>query len=135
MLLITGIFVSKLQGIRDICNCLAIKGVFELWIPVSKETSVFAVAHILSHFLRISLMYLFTEFPAFTMFAISCQKLSTRRGKLCFQNNFSLLVLLQQCNFFSFCPIWLPLRHFFYFQQSRIVTFKHTRTWMFIRTK
>ena len=37
-----------------------------------------------------------------------------RRGKLCFQNNFSLLVLLQQYNFFSICPIWLPLRHFLF---------------------
>ena len=70
-------------------------------------------------FLCISLMYLFTEFPAFTMFAISCYalflppKLSTR-GKLCFQNNCSLLVLLQPCNFFSICPIWLPLRHFLF---------------------
>jgi hypothetical protein len=71
----------------------------------------------------ISLMYLFTEFPAFTMFAISChalffpQKLSTRKTLL--SNNFSLLVLLQQYNFVSICPIWLPLRHFFfYFQQS-----------------
>ena len=39
---------------------------------------------------------------------------SYRRGKLCFQNNFSLLVLLQQYNFFSICPIWLPLRHFLF---------------------
>ena len=40
-----------------------------------KETSVFAVAHILSHFFCISLMSLFTEIPAFTMFAISCHAL------------------------------------------------------------
>ena len=39
---------------------------------------------------------------------------SYRRGKLCFQNNFSLLVLLQRYNFFSICPIWLPLRHFLF---------------------
>jgi hypothetical protein len=39
---------------------------------------------------------------------------SYRGGKLCFQNNFSLLVLLQQYNFFSVCPIWLPLRHFLF---------------------
>jgi hypothetical protein len=39
------------------------------------ETSVFAVAHILSHFFCISLMSLFTEFPAFTMFTISCHAL------------------------------------------------------------
>ena len=36
---------------------------------------------------------------------------SYRRGKFCFQNNFSLLILLQQYNFFSICPIWLTLRH------------------------
>jgi hypothetical protein len=60
------------------------------------------------------------------------QKLSTRKTLL--SNNFSLLVLLQQYNFVSICPIWLPLRHFFYFQQSRIITFKHTRPWMFIRS-
>ena len=36
---------------------------------------------------------------------------SYRRGKLCFQNNFSLL---QQYNFFSICTIWLPLRHFLF---------------------
>ena len=39
---------------------------------------------------------------------------SYRRGKLCFQNNFSLLILLQQYNFFSICPIWLPFRHFLF---------------------
>ena len=39
------------------------------------ETSVFAVAHILSHFFCISLMSLFAEFPAFTMLAISCHAL------------------------------------------------------------
>ena len=43
-----------------------------LWLRRCKETSVFAVAHILSHFFCISLMSLCTEFPAFTMFAISC---------------------------------------------------------------
>ena len=73
----------------------------------------------LFHFLCISLMYLFTEFPAFTMFAISCHALffaprSYRRGKLCFQNNFSLVVLLQQYNLFSICSIWLPFRHFLF---------------------
>ena len=36
------------------------------------------------------------------------------RGKLCFQNNFSLLVLLQPYNVFSICPIWLPFRHFLF---------------------
>jgi hypothetical protein len=47
-----------------------------LWLRRCKETSVFAVAHILSHFfLYISLMSLFREFPAFTMFAISCHAL------------------------------------------------------------
>ena len=46
-----------------------------LWLRRCKETSVFAVAHILSHFFCISLMSLCTEFPAFTMFAISCHAL------------------------------------------------------------
>ena len=39
---------------------------------------------------------------------------SYRRGKLCFQINFSLLVLLQQYNFSSICPLWLPLKHFLF---------------------
>ena len=37
---------------------------------------------------------------------------SYRRGILCFQNKFSLLVLFQKYTFFSIYPIWLPLRHF-----------------------
>jgi hypothetical protein len=73
---------------------------------LSRMFSVFSFVKFLS-----SLMQLFTEFPAFTMFAISCHALlfaprSYRRGKLCFQNNFSLVVLLQQYNFFSICPTW-----------------------------
>jgi lipid-A-disaccharide synthase-like uncharacterized protein len=109
---------SITSGDRNMACCFALKGACELWIPVSKnycsvlggstiiiffcirckETSVFAVAHILSHFFCISLMSLFTDIPAFTMFAISChalffpQKLSTRKTLL--SNNFSLLVLL-----------------------------------------
>ena len=63
-------------------------------------------------------MSLFTEFPAFTMFAISCHALFLPPEVIdeenCFQNNFSLLVLLQQYNFFSICPIWLPFRHFLF---------------------
>ena len=68
-------------------------------------------------FLCISLMYLFTEFPAFTMFAISCHALFLP-PEVIDEENFAfkitflfLLVLLQQYNFFCICPIWLPLRH------------------------
>ena len=38
---------------------------------------------------------------------------SYRGGKLCFQNDFSLLVLLQQYNLFYIRPIWLPFIIFF----------------------
>ena len=72
-----------------------------LWLRRCKETSVFAF-----------------QFPAMTYFCP--QKLST--SKICFKNNFSLLVLLQQCNFFSICPIWFPFRHFFIFN-SHIQTY------------
>jgi hypothetical protein len=44
------------------------------------------------------------------------------RGKLCFQNNLSLLVLLQQYNFFSICPIWLILFLFSKVTNSNIQT-------------
>ena len=43
--------------------------------PTMQRNLSFCGAHILSHFLCISLMYLSTEFPAFTMFAISCHAL------------------------------------------------------------
>ena len=114
--------------LRNLSFCLCLRR--------CKETSVFAVVHfyIVPFFFCISVMSLFTEFPAFTMFVIFCHALflppeviDEENFPKCFQNNFSLLVLLQKYNFFSICPIWLPFRHFFYFQQSRIVTFKHTR--------
>ena len=90
-----------------------------LWLRRCKETSVFAGAHLLSHFfcifsclfLRNSRHLLCFQFPAMPYFCP--QKLST--SKICFRNNFSLLVLLQQYNFFSICPIWFPFRHFFIF--------------------
>ena len=53
---------------------------------------------------------IFTEFPAFSMFAISCNApfLSPEVIKEeNFQNDFSLLVLLQQYNLFSIRPICL----------------------------
>ena len=61
---------------RDITNPLDIYDDLELIERFRcNETSVFAVAHILSHFFCISVMSLFKEFPAFTMFAISCHAL------------------------------------------------------------
>ena len=87
-----------------------------LWLRRCKETSVFAVAHILSHFFFVYFfnvsfygipgIYYVCNFLSCPIFAPR----SYRRGKLCFQNNFSLLVLLQQYNFFSICPIWLPFK-------------------------
>jgi hypothetical protein len=76
-----------------------------LWLRRCKKTSVFAVTHILSHFFCISLMSLFTEFPAFTMFAISCHALFLSpevidEENFAFKITFSLLVHLQQYNFF-----------------------------------
>jgi hypothetical protein len=109
-----------------------------LWLQRYKETSVFAVAHVLSHVFCISLLSLFYGIPAinyvcnFLPCPIFLPK-SYRRGKLCLQNNCSLLILLQQYNFF----LYLSNFHLdmCYLQQSRIVTFKNIRPGMFARKK
>ena len=79
-----------------------------LWLRRCKKKSVFAVTHILSHFF----LYYVCNFLPCPIFVPR----SYRRGKLGLRNNFSLLVHLQQYNFFSICQIWLPFRHFFHFQ-------------------
>ena len=90
-----------------------------LWLRRCKETSVFAVAHILSHFFLCLFNVSFYEIPGiyYVCNFLPCPIFvprSYRRGKRCFQNNFSLLILLQQYNPFSLCPIWLPFRHFLF---------------------
>ena len=82
------------------------------------ETSFFCGSTYIVPFFCISLMSLFTEFPAFTMFAISCHALFLS-PEVIDEENFafkitSLFVLFQQYNFFSICPIWLPFRHFLF---------------------
>ena len=68
--------MTRERTIRDRTNPLEIYDDLELIERFRyNETSVFAVAHILSHVFCISLMSIFTEFPAFTVFAISCHAL------------------------------------------------------------
>ena len=103
-----------------------------LWLRRCKETSVFAVAHILSHFfLYISLMSLFREFPAFTMFAISCHALFLP-PEVIDEENFAFKITFlfsysSNNTTFSLSVQFGFHLDIFYFQQSRIVTFKYTQ--------
>ena len=84
------------------------------------ETSVFALAH--AYIVPFFLYFFNVSFYGIPGIYYVCNFLlcpifvprSYRRGKLCLQNNFSLLVLFQQYNFFSICPIWLPFRQFLF---------------------
>jgi hypothetical protein len=96
-----------------------------------EKTSVFAIAHVLSHFFCVSLMYLFTEFPTFIMFAISCYALFLPPDVI-YEENFAFkITFLFSCSSnhttFSLSVQFGFRLDIFYFQQSQIVTFKHTR--------
>ena len=97
-----------------------------------KKKPVFAVAHILSNVLCILLMSLFPAFPTFTIFAISCRALFVSR-EVIDEKNFAFKITFLFSYSFNNITVSLSVQfgfHFkkkYYFQQSRIVIFKHTR--------
>jgi hypothetical protein len=86
-------------------------------------------SHVLSHFFCISLMSLFAEFPAFTIFEISCHALflsSEVIDEEIFAFKITILFSYPSNNttFALSVQFGFPFRILLYFQQPRIVTFK-----------
>ena len=117
---------------RDRTNPLEIYDDLELFERFRcNETSVFALAHILSHFFCISLTSFFTEFPALIIFAISCHALFLF-AEVIDEENFAFKIAFLFSHSSNNKTVSLSVQFGFlldivYFQQSRIVIFKHTR--------
>ena len=111
--------MSRERIFRDRTNPLEIYDDLELIKDLDVMKPQFLRQHIycpifsvflLCLFLRNSRHLLCLQFPAIPYFCP--KKLSTRKTLL--QNNFSLLVLFQQYNLFTICPIWLSFTHFLF---------------------
>ena len=117
---------------RDRINPLEIYDDLELFERFRcNETSVFALAHILSHFFCISLTSFFTKFPALIMFVISCHALFLSAEVIDEENfAFKTAILFSYSSNNTNCSLSVQfgfLLDIVYFQKSRIVIFKHTR--------